>query len=92
MTVDNVTKVMDKIERDKLKMMDELGVDIVPDHQLRKIHRRHSTDTEKIHACADYYVNYHPDVSWKHLTTPLYYYKELAAARESKLFMSSGKY
>ena len=90
MTVDNVTQVIDKIEGDKWKVIGRGG--IVPHHQLEEIKRRYSTDTEKTHACADYYVNCHPDASWKHLTSELYYEKEFAAARESKSFMSTGKY
>ena len=90
--MDNVTQVIDKIEGDKWKVIGRGGVDIVSYHQLEEIQRRYSTDTEKSHACADYYVNYYPDVSWKHLTEQLYYEKEFAGARESKSFMSTGKY
>ena len=89
MTVDNVTQVIDKIEGDKWKVIDK---GIVPRHLLKEIHRRYSTDTEKTHACADYYVNCHPDASWKHLTMGLYFHKEFTGARESKSFMSTGKY
>ena len=71
-------------------VMDEDGLDI-PWPLLEEIQRRYSTDTEKNHACADYYVNCHPDAEWKDLTMDLYYEKELALARESKSFMSTGK-
>ena len=84
--MDNVTQVIDKIEGDKWKVMRSI------DYQLGVIQSRYSTNTEKTHACADYYVNYHPDASWQHLTSQLYYKKEFAAARESKSFMSTGKY
>ena len=56
-----------------------------------EIQRKYSTDTEKNHVCADYYVNYHPNAGWKHLTVRLYHNKEFALARESKSFMSTGK-
>ena len=92
MTVDNVTQVINKIEGDKWKVMGGGSIGIVPYHQLEEIQRRYSTDTEKTHACADYYVNCHPDASWKHLTMGLYFHKEFTGARESKSFMSTGKY
>ena len=56
-----------------------------------EIQRRYSTDAEKNHACADYYVNCHPDTGWRDLTARLYLKKEFASARESKSFMSTGK-
>ena len=92
MTVDNVTQVMDKIEGDKWEVvMGGRGLDI-PVSLREEIWRRYSTVTEKIHACADYYNNYCPHASWEHLTRRLYLKKEFTAARESKSFMSTGKY
>ena len=92
MTVDNVTQVMDKIEGDKWEMvMGGRGLDI--SWSLREdTKRRYSTDAEKIHAGIEYYANNHPDASWEHLTRKLYQKKEFTAARESKSFMSTGKY
>ena len=91
MTVDNVTQILNKIPGDKLEMvMDEDGLDI-PWPLLEEIQRRYSTDTEKNHACADYYVNCHPKAEWEHLTARLYVTKEFALVRESKSFMSTGK-
>ena len=90
MTVDNVSQILNKIQRDKWqRVMDELGI---PGSLLGEIRRKYSTDTEKDHACADYYVNYHPDASWKHLTVELYHKKQFDLAKESKSFMSTGKY
>ena len=86
MTVDNVTQVIDKIEADKWEVLGFI------DFQLGEIQRRHSTDTEKTHACADYYVNCHPNPSWEDFVLKLYVQKEFTAARESKSFMSTGKY
>ena len=63
----------------------------IPSPLLEEIQRRYSTNKEKNHACADYYVNYHPDAEWAHLTTGLYIMNEQASARESKSFMSTGK-
>ena len=89
MTVENVTKVLNKIEGDKWRVMG--GLDI-PRPLLEEIKRRYSTDADQIHACADYFVNYHPNASWRFLTSSLHSKVELAAARESKSFMSTGKY
>ena len=89
MTVDNVTQVMDKIEGDKWEEVMSGGI---PWSRLEDIKRRYSTDTEKIHAGVDYYLNYKSDASWEDLTRGLFVNKEFAAARESKSFMSTGKY
>ena len=56
-----------------------------------EIQRRYSTDTEKNHACADYYVNCHPEAEWKHLTKELYFCSVFTSAKESKSFLSTGK-
>ena len=93
MTVDNVTQILNKIPGDKREEVIGAyggGLDI-PGPLLEEIQRRYSTDTEKNHACADYYVNCHPETEWKDLTVDLYYRKEFALARESKSFMSTGK-
>ena len=63
----------------------------IPWSLLEEIQRTYSTDTEKNHACADYYVNYHPDAGWEDLTSGFCIMKEFALARESKSFMSTGK-
>ena len=90
MTVDNVTQVINKIEGDKSKVVRiSLGIDI-PSSVIEEIERRSSTDKNK--AYANYYVNYHPNPSWEDLTWELYWKNEFAAARESKSFMSTGKY
>ena len=93
MTVDNVTQVFNKIKGDKSEVMSGVGVGIgIPDSVIEEIERRSSTDKEKNKAYANYCVNYHPDASWEHFTWALHWKNELAAARESKSFMSTGKY
>ena len=92
MTVDNVSQVFNKIKGDKFEVMGGLGICIVPDSLIEEIARRSSTDKEKNKSYANYFVNYHPDASWEHLTFGLYLNNELAAARESKSYMSTGKY
>ena len=100
MTVDNVTQILNKIPKDKWEKVmggGGLGVGLdIPLPLLWEIQRRYmystQTDTEKNHACADYYVNCYPEAEWGHLTRGLYLNNEFAAARESKTFMSTGKY
>ena len=92
MTVDNVTQIFNKIGDKWERVVGSQAELDIPQSLLEEIQRRYSTDTEKIHACVDYYVNYHPQASWEHLTMELYLQKEFAAARESKSFMSTGMY
>ena len=91
MTVDNVTQILNKIRGHKWERVTGGGGLDIPRPLLEEIQRRYSTDTEKSHACADYYVNCDPKAKWEDLTTELYYDKEFALARESKSFMSTGK-
>jgi hypothetical protein len=89
MTVDNVTQILNKIPGDKWEEV--MGGLDIPWPLREEIQRRYSTDTERNRACADYYVNCHPEAEWEHLTRRLYYLEEFALARESKSFMSTGK-
>ena len=93
MTVDNVTQILNKIPGDKWEevMGETFGLGI-PWPLLKEIKRRYSTDTEKNHVVADYYVNCHPEAEWEDLTRGLYLRKEFVLARESKSFMSTGNY
>ena len=90
MTVDSVTQILNKIPADKWEKVTS-GRLVIPWPLREEIQRRYSTDTEKNHACADYYVNCHPDAELEHLTVGLYIREEYALARESKSFMSTGK-
>ena len=91
MIVDNVTQILNKIPGDKWEEVMGIGGLGIPWPLLIEIQRRYSTDTEKNHACADYYMNCHPEAEWEHLTAGFYNKKELSLARESKSFMSTGK-
>ena len=88
MTVDNVTQIFNRIGDNWDRVMSVSGL-CIPYPLLEE---RYSTDTEKLHAYADYYVNCHPRASWEHLTNKLYVKDEFAVARESKSFMSTDKY
>ena len=91
MSVENITQILNKIPGDKWEVVMGVGGLDIPWPLLIEIQRRYSTDTAKNHACADYYVNCHPEAGWKNLTAGLYNNKELSLARESKSFMSTGK-
>ena len=89
MTVDGVTQVFDKINGDKQEVMRSWRLNI-PSPLVDEI--SYSTESEKSRLFADVYVNIHPEASWEHVTSGMYWEKEFASARESKSFMSTGKY
>ena len=87
LTVDNVTRVINMIEGHKAWVLEG----VIPISVVDEI-QRYSTDAVKNEAYADYIVNVWPDASWYCLTSELYVENKLAAARESKSFMSRGKF
>ena len=89
LTVDNVIRVINKIEGDKARVFIVPFI-VIPSLVLDEI-QRFSTDIEKNNAYADYIVTVWPDVSWAYLTFVLYCRNEFSAAKESKSFMSNGK-
>ena len=90
MTVDGVTQVFNKIKGDKeMVMRSRLIAALLVDEIME---RSYSTESEKNLAFADVYVNIHPNPSWEDLTRCMYTLEEFASARESKSFMSTGKY
>ena len=60
---------------------------IVPDPQLEEIYQKYSTEEQRIHACADIYVNCYLEPSWTHLCRGLYAMNEMTAARKAKIFI-----
>ena len=86
LTVDNVTKVMEMGNADKiLEMWKESGESLV-----KMVTRNLSTTKEKIRACVDLYLNCCPDdiqPSWEDIASGLYDRGEMAAAREAKSFL-----
>ena len=84
--MENVVGVMEKVavERRKEVWSDR---DIVPDPQLEEIYQKYSTEEQRIHACADIYVNCHPDSSWTHLHQRLYKKNEMTAVKKAKTFI-----
>ena len=86
MTVKNVIGVMENVIVERRKEGWSRG-DIIPDPQLEEIYQKYSTEEQRIHACADIYVNCHPESSWTHLCQRLYLMKEIAAVRKAKTFI-----
>jgi hypothetical protein len=84
--VENVVGVMEKVAVERRKWV-WFNRGIVPDPQLGEIYQKYSTEEQRIHACADVYVNCHPDCSWTHLCWGLYEANELTAARKAKTFI-----
>ena len=91
MTVDNVTQILNKIPKDKWEEVMSVGGLGTPEPLLWEIQRRYSTDTDKNHACADYYVNCYPGAEWEHLTWRLYMKLQFAALKEKKSMIPTGK-
>ena len=85
MTVKNVIGVMENVAVERRKEV-WFQLDIVPRPQL-EIYQKYSTEEQRIHACADVYVNCHPESSWTHLCQRLYWVKEITAVRKAKTFM-----
>jgi hypothetical protein len=84
--VENVVGVMEKVAVERRKeVWSNRG--IVPDPQLEEIYQKYSTEEERIHACADIYVNCNPYSSWTHLCQELYEENEVTAAGKAKTFI-----
>ena len=84
--MENVVGVMEKVAVERRKeVWSEWG--IIPDSQLKEIYQKYSTEEQKIHACADFYVNCRPDSSWTDLHLGLYVKNEMTAAKKAKTFM-----
>ena len=60
---------------------------IVPDPQLEEIYQKYSTEEQRIHACADIYVNCNLDSSWTDVCEGLYLLNEMTAAKKAKTFI-----
>ena len=87
LTVDNVVGVMEKVAVER-RMEVWSREDIVPRPQLEEIYQKYSTEEQRIHVCADIYVNCNPDSSRTHLCQGLYWENEMTAARKAKTFIS----
>ena len=86
LTVENVVGVMEMMEVQEWMEVWSLG-GIIPYSQLEEICQKYSTEKQRIHACADFYVNCHPDSSWTDLCQKLYEGNEMTAAKKAKTFI-----
>ena len=84
LTVENVTRVMEKITVDKRRGVWEF---VLGKGAVEEIYSNHSSEEEKLHSCSDVYVAYKPDSSWKELVQWLYNWGGMAAAKEAKAFL-----
>ena len=87
--MENVVGVMEKVAVERREEVWSEGSwgDIVPDPKLEEIYQKYSTEEQRIHVCADIYVNCNPDSSWTHLCQGLYGKNEMTAARKAKTFI-----
>ena len=84
--MENVVGVLEKVAVERRKEVWSIR-GIVPDQQLEEIYQKYSTEEQKIHACADFYVNCRPDSSWTDLHKKLYGRNEMTAAKKAKTFI-----
>ena len=83
--MENVVGVMEKVAVERRKEM--WSRYIVPYSQLEEIYQKYSTEEQRIHACADIYVNCRPDSSWAYLHKELDEENEMTAMRKAKTFI-----
>ena len=86
MTVENVIGVMENVAVERRREVWSRR-DIVPRPQLEEIYQKYSTEKQRIHACADVYVNCRLEPSWTYLCQVLYWEEEMTAARKAKTFI-----
>ena len=68
-----------------------VGTDlVVPAFKMIEINSQSSTETEKSHAVAEYWVQYVPHASWERLATALYRSREERAAVMAKQYLPKG--
>ena len=84
LTVENVTKAMEKVTVDKRRGVWKW---VLGQGAVEEIYSNHSSEQEKLHSCADIYTNCKPDLSWKELVQKLYNWGGMAAAKEAKAFL-----
>ena len=84
--VKNVIGVMENVAVERRRKVWSRR-DTVPSPQLEEIYQKYSTEEQRIHACADVYVNCRLKPSWTHLCEGLYEEREVTAARKAKTFI-----
>ena len=87
LTADNVGKVMELVTTDNRTKIWRLTIEPL----VEMIGGQLSTTKEKTEACVDLYLNCSPSPSWRDITSVLYNYGEMDAARKAKSFYQHGK-
>ena len=77
---------MENVAVDKWKKVWSV-YDIIQKPQLKEIYQKYSTEEQRMHACADIYVNFNPRSSWIRLCERLLNMGEVTAARKAKTFI-----
>ena len=61
---------------------------MIEDSLLKDISSKCSTEKELMQACADIYINYNPDSSWKDIASGLYLEEQTAAVKEVRSYLN----
>ena len=59
---------------------------LVPVPLLVEIYQKYSNEDQRLQECADYFVNYYYNPSWRHLCEVLFDRNEMTAVRKAKTF------
>ena len=85
LTLENVSGAMEKVSVDNRR---QLWEKVLSEEAVEEIYySSHSSEEEKLHSCADAYVNSKPDSSWEDLVELSYQYGEMAVAKKAKSFL-----
>ena len=84
--MENVIGVMEKVAVERRKEVWSRR-NIVPDPLLEEIYQKYLTEEQRMHSCADIYVNCRPHSSWTRLCQGLYWMNEMTAVRKAKTFI-----
>ena len=74
-------------KREKVWRGDWRG-ELVPEPPLEEIYQKYSNEEQKLHACADYYVNCGVDSSWERLARILYLEEETTALEKVRSYLN----
>ena len=85
LAVKNVVEVMQNVAVERRKKV--WGALEIPVIQLMVIYEESFNKEQRMDACADIYVNCHPESSWTDLCLNLYRKIEITAAKRAKLFI-----
>ena len=85
LTVENVAEVMGEVGD-----WERVAPRLIPYSKLQEIKQQTSSERKKSRAVGEYWVNTHPDPSWKKLAEVLYQEGEERAAAKTKQYLPNG--